>query len=64
MDSPHDIHRDDDAPPTPSEAELRAVMEQSHREVAAGLTVPLAEVLAELDAAADRMEARRRARSA
>jgi hypothetical protein len=49
-------------PPMPSEAELGAAMEESARDVAAGRTVPLAEVLAELDEAADRIEARRRAR--
>jgi hypothetical protein len=48
----------------PSEAELLAVMEQSDREVAAGLTVPLADVLAELDEAVVRLETRRRARRA
>ena len=39
-------------------------MEQSDRDVAAGLTVPLADVLAELESVADRIEARRRARRA
>jgi hypothetical protein len=39
-------------------------MEQSERDVAAGLTTPLADVLAELDSAADRIEARRQSRRA
>jgi len=47
-------------PPTPSEAELLAAMEKSARDVAAGRTVPLADVLAELDEVADRIEARLR----
>ena len=49
-----------DEPGMPSEAELRAVMEQSDRDVDAGLTVPLVDVLAELDGVADRIEPRRR----
>jgi hypothetical protein len=61
MDRPHDVEPDYDAAPMPSEAELRAAMEESARDVAAGRTVPLADVLAELDEAADRIEARLRA---
>jgi hypothetical protein len=64
MDSPHDRHADQDASRTPSEAELRAMMEQSARDVEAGHIVPLADVLAELDGVADRIEDRRRARRA
>jgi hypothetical protein len=45
-------------PPTPSEQELLAAMRQSDEDVAAGLTVPLADVLAELDALIDRMSGR------
>lgn len=52
------------APSTPSEAELRAAMEESAQDVAAGRIVPLADVLPELDDAADRIEARLRARQA
>jgi len=48
----------------PGEAQLRAVMEQGDQDVLAGLTMPLAHVLAELDEAADQIEARRRARQA
>jgi hypothetical protein len=62
-----DTHRDHNAgedPPTPTEAELRAAMEQSDADVAAGLTVSLDEVLADIDASIARMEARRRARQA
>jgi hypothetical protein len=64
MDSPHDRQADHDTPVTPTEAELRALMEQSARDVEAGHIVPLADVLAELDGVADRIEARRRARRA
>ncbi len=39
-----------DGTPMPSEAELVAVIAQSRREIDAGLTVPLSEVLADLDA--------------
>lgn len=59
MDSPHDRRPDRDAPAMPSEAHLRAAMEQSEREAPAGQTVPLADVLAELGAVVDRIEARR-----
>jgi hypothetical protein len=45
----------------PTEAELRAAMVASAEDVAAGRTVPLADVLAELDEVADRIEARLRA---
>lgn len=62
MDSPHARHTDHDASRRPNEAELLAVMDQSTRDVEAGHTVPLADVLAELDAVADQIEARRRAR--
>jgi hypothetical protein len=64
MDSPHNHRVHDDRPSMPSEAQLRAAMEQSDRDVAAGRTVPLADVLAELDGVANRIEARRRARQA
>ena len=64
MDSPNDHKADRDAPATPSEAHLRAAMEQSERDVAAGHTAPLADVLAELDAVVDRIESRRRTRRA
>ena len=62
MDSPPDRQPADATPAMPSDAELGNVMRQSERDVAAGLTVPLTDVLAELDSAADRIEARRRAR--
>ena len=61
MDSPHGRHADHDATRTPSEAELRALMEQSPQDVEAGHAVTLADVLAELDRVADQIEARRRA---
>jgi hypothetical protein len=64
MDKPHDRRADHDAARTPGEAELLAVMEQSARDSEGERTVPLADVLAELDGAADRIEARRGARRA
>ncbi len=47
-----------------TEAALREAMDASDSDVAAGRIVPADEVLAELDAIADRMEARRSAREA
>ena len=64
MDNPQNRHPDQGGPLMPSEAELRAVMEQSDRDVAAGRTASLADVLAELADIADQTEARRRARRA
>jgi hypothetical protein len=61
MDRPHDHRTDYDAPAMPSDAELRAAMEESDRDAAAGRTVPVADFLAELDDVANRIEARRRA---
>jgi hypothetical protein len=59
MDKPRDRPANYDPPGMPKEAELLAAMEESARDVAAGRTVPLADVLAELDELADRIEARR-----
>jgi hypothetical protein len=64
MGNPRDRRTEIPEPAMPNEAELLAVMEQSDREAAAGLTVPLAEVLAELDEAVISIEARRRDRRA
>jgi predicted nucleotidyltransferase len=64
MDNPRDRQIDVVAPALPGETALLAVMEQSDRDVAAGRTVPLADVLAELDGVAARIEARLRARRA
>jgi hypothetical protein len=64
MDNPRDHRADDDVPAMPGEAELLAVMEQSDRDLAAGLTVPLADVLTELDDVAKDLEICRRARRA
>jgi hypothetical protein len=64
MDNVRDRKSDIAEPAMSSEAELLAVMEQSDREVAAGLTVPLTDILAELDEALLRLETRRRARRA
>jgi hypothetical protein len=57
-------NQDADAPLLPTGSELLDVMEESERDVEAGLTVSLEEVLAELDDSLGRMEARRRARRA
>lgn len=61
MDRRHDHRTDDDAdaPPMPTEAELRAMMDESDADVAAGRTVPLDLVLAEIRAAAERIRQRR-----
>jgi hypothetical protein len=64
MDNPRDRQIDVAAPALPGEAQLLAAMEQSDRDVASGRTVALADVLAELDEAANRIEARLRARRA
>ncbi len=64
MDTRHDRKAGEDPPPTATEAELRAAIDQSDRDVEAGLTVSLEEVLADLDDSLARMEARRRARRA
>ncbi len=67
MDTPITKEPEDDqdcAPPMLTEAEVMAIMDQSDRDVAEGRTVPLADVLAELDAAAEAIEARRRQRGA
>lgn len=58
------LHAEQTRPAMPREARLRAVMEQSDLDVAAGQTVALADVLADLDAVADELEARRRAHRA
>jgi hypothetical protein len=63
-DHPRNPQPTTDTPPPPTEAELRAAMDQSDEDVAAGLTVPLAEILSELDDVADQMETRRRTRRA
>jgi len=59
MNNPRDRPANYEAPGMPGETELLAAMEDSEQDVAAGRTVPLADVLAELDALADRIEARR-----
>ena len=57
MDKAYDYEPPYNDPPMPAEAEVIAMLEQSARERAVGLTVPLADVLAQLDAIADRAEA-------
>ncbi|HET6238525.1 MAG TPA: hypothetical protein VFE41_26740 [Acetobacteraceae bacterium] len=64
MDHARDHRTGDDAPAAPGESQLLAIMEQSDRDLAAGQTVPLAEVLAELDDVAKEIEISRRARPA
>ncbi len=64
MDRPQDRPADYEAPDMPGEAELRVAMERSARETAAGRTVPVADVLADLDEVVHRIEARRRAHQA
>ncbi|HET8996120.1 MAG TPA: hypothetical protein VFN42_05575 [Acetobacteraceae bacterium] len=64
-DTPHRQPPADWEPPMPSEAELRASLARSDADIAAGRTVPASAVHAELQAALDRIEARRpRERSA
>ena len=58
-DTPHQHIPADWEPPTPSEAELRAALARSDADIAAGRTVPASAVHAELQAALDRIEARR-----
>ena len=64
VDNPRDHRTDDDVPAMPSEAQLLAAMEQSDRDLAEGHTVPLADVLAELDEVAREIEVCRRVRRA
>jgi hypothetical protein len=64
VDNPRDHRTDDDLPAMPDEAQLLAAMEQSDRDLAAGDTVPLADVLAELDEVAREIEVCRRVRRA
>lgn len=64
MDKAHHRKVDHATPATPGEAQLRAAMEQSDLDVAAGLIASLEDVLAEPDGVANEIEARRRVRSA
>ena len=64
MDKPHGQTANHATPATPGEAQLRAAMEQSDLDVAAGSIASLEDVLAELDGVANEIEARRRVRSA
>jgi hypothetical protein len=64
MASPHDRPANYDPPGMPSESEILAAMEESEQDVAAGRTVPVADVSAELNELADRIEVRRRTRQA
>jgi hypothetical protein len=52
-----------DESPRPSLAELQAALDRSLADVAAGRTVPMETVLAELDASIARMERRRAAKA-
>ena len=62
MDNPRDHELDFDPPPMPSEDELRAALDESEEDVAAGRTFPASEVLSELVHAIEEMEAKRRSR--
>jgi hypothetical protein len=58
-DAPHHNRRANWDPPMPSEAEVRASLARSDADIAAGRTVSASSVHAELQAAIDRIEARR-----
>jgi hypothetical protein len=62
MDDPRDISHDPDPPAMPSEQALQAMMDESDRDLAQGRLVPLADVLADLDAAIDQIKAARASR--
>lgn len=57
MDNPHEHRTAHSTPAMQRWSELRAIMEQSDRDLASGQTVPLADVLAELDDVAKEIEA-------
>lgn len=61
MDSRHDHQTEDDAdgPPMSTKDELRAIMDRSDADVAAGRTTPLPDVLAELRGTAAGIRAKR-----
>jgi hypothetical protein len=61
MDSPydHEPEKADAERRQPDEAEVRAVLEQSRRDIAEGCTVPLAPVLDHMRATAERIRSRR-----
>ena len=58
MDRPFHDPAANTTPSMPDVADLRVMMDQGASDVAAGLTAPLAAVLAELDELADRIQAR------
>ncbi len=64
MDSPRASRNERPNPLVLNEADLTAFMDQSERDVVGGMTVALAEVLAELDAVVEKIGVRRRARPA
>ena len=67
MDSPHDHQAEDDTangPSMPTQAGLEAMFDADDADVAAGLVVPAAPVLAELRATAARIRRERAAREA
>jgi hypothetical protein len=64
MDSPYDHEPDDKTlPQQPNEADVRAMLEQSRRDIAAGRTVPLPSVLDRMRAAAERIRVQRTKRT-
>ena len=60
VDDPRNHRTDDDVPAIPGEAQLLTAVEQSDQDLAAVETVPLADVLAELDEVAREIEVCRR----
>jgi len=62
MDSPRDRHPEhdmQDEPPQKNEAAIRAMLEESRRDIAQGRTVPLAPVLEQMRATAERVRRER-----
>lgn len=62
MDDWRDISHDPDHPPMPSEQAPRDMVDESDRDLARGRLVALADVLADLDAAIERIQAARASR--
>jgi hypothetical protein len=62
MDDPRDIFPDPEPPSMPSEQALLAMMDESDRDVLEGRVVALEDALADLDAALDRVKAKRGSR--
>jgi hypothetical protein len=64
MDSPYDHEPDDKTlPQPPNEADVRAMLEQSRRDIAAGRTAPLPPVLDRMRATAEQIRLQRTKRT-